>query len=137
MDEQVISYLRGKGVTSLTLISFKVPSMVPLFPMLWLFITVLAHSYGPAAILGWCEHIPRTFDLIGFLPFSASTNINGGSTPHGAGGFNHRLIIYVPYSLELCRLQQNILDMTDLQPPAVYTHFRIHIRSSPSFAHPI
>ena len=76
--------------------------------------SVLARPYSPAAIFDWCELLPKTFDLIGFLPFSASSNLNGNSTPHGVDGFFNHLYSYEPYIRELCLLQQNILDMTDL-----------------------
>jgi len=48
--------------------------------------SVLARLCGPAAIFDWCDFSSKTFDLSGFLPLSATTNLNGGSTPHGADG---------------------------------------------------
>jgi hypothetical protein len=56
----------------------------------------------------------ETFDLSGFLPFSTVADFNGGSTPTGGGWLNHHPYIYEPYSQDFRRLQQNILDMTDL-----------------------
>ena len=88
--------------------------MVPSFPMLQLFISVLARPFSPTAIFGWCELLPKTFDLFGFLPFSTIANFNGGSTPHGGGWLYYHPDIYEPYTQDICRLQQNILDMTDL-----------------------
>ncbi len=37
--------------------------MVPLFPMLSLCISVIAHPFSPAAIFDWCDFLPKTFDL--------------------------------------------------------------------------
>ena len=80
--------------------------------------SVLARPFSPAAISGWCDLLPETFDLSGFLPFSTHTNFNGGSTPHGGGWLFNHPYYYEPYIRDICRLQQDILDMTDLWPPA-------------------
>ena len=45
-------------------------------------------------------------------------DFNGGSTSHGGGRLYNRPFTYEPYSQNFCRLQQDILDMTDLEPPA-------------------
>ena len=76
--------------------------------------SVLARLYSPAAISSQCDFLLETFDLIGFLPFSTLSNFNGGSAPHGGGWLYNHPTVYEPYSQDICRLQQNILDMTDL-----------------------
>lgn len=76
--------------------------------------SVLAHPFGPAAISSQCDFLLETFDLNGSLPFSTKKDFNGGSTPHGRGWLYNHPIVYEPYTQDLCRLQQYILDMTDL-----------------------
>jgi len=61
-----------------------------------------------------CDILPKTFDLIGFLPFSTISNFNGGNTPHGGGWLFYHPYFYEPYIQDICQLQHNILDMTDL-----------------------
>ena len=78
------------------------------------YISVLAHPSNPAAIFGLCDILPKTFDLNSFLPFYTLSSFNGGSTPHGGGWLYHHPGVYEPCSQDICRLQQNILDMTDL-----------------------
>ena len=73
---------------------------------------VLVHPSGPTAIFGWCELLPKTFDLNGFLLFSAGGSIE--QRQHPIPGLYYHPLLYEPYSQDFCRLQQDILDMTDL-----------------------
>ena len=43
--------------------------------------SVLVHPFDPAAILSWCELLPRTFDLNGFLLFSTLSNVKQRQHP--------------------------------------------------------
>lgn len=42
---------------------------------------VLVHPSGPTAIFGWCELLPKTFDLNGFLLFSAGGSVEQRQHP--------------------------------------------------------
>jgi len=76
--------------------------------------SVLACPFDPAAISGLCDILPETFDLTGFLPFSTNPDFNGVSTPTRGGWLYYHPTLYGPYTQDVCRLQQNILGMTDL-----------------------
>ena len=75
---------------------------------------VLARPCSPAAIFGWCDLLPKTFDLFGFLPLSTITDFSGGKLPTWGGGLYDPPCIFELYFRDICQLQQDILDMTGL-----------------------
>ena len=133
VDKQVISYLRGRECHPFYI--SMCPSTVPLFPMLSLYMSVLVRPSGPTAIFGWCELLPKTFDLNGFLLFSAGGSVE--QRQHPISG-----LMAVLSSSSLRALLSGLLSVATRHTghdrfiaSCGRSHLRPHYRSLPGFAH--
>ena len=80
--------------------------------------SVLARPFSPAAISDWCDLLSETFNLYWFSAVFHTFKSQRRQHPAWGGWLYHHPTLYEPYIRDICRLQQDILDMTDLWPPA-------------------
>jgi len=97
--------------------------------------SVLVRPSGPTAIFGWCELLPKTFDLNGFLLFSAGGSVEQRQYPIPG-------LMAVLSSSSLRALLSGLLSVATRHTghdrfiaSCGHSHLRPHYRSLPGFAH--